>query len=1345
MPDETSKFPIPSSLQDLEREPYNLLPYPHDFDDDDEAARAESFCQLVSLIERGNSSLMNGDLDLFQPEQHDDSNVEVLYDPWMDGERMQAMYTLVRKSTSLAPATRWSLIQALCQAVKILSSILTDDQYEDVTQQTTRQSNVVSQEFRDAYGCHLYMLFSIMFFMESEAKIGTSVTTKSSRSGGRNRRNGNTVDSVAEGEDTVKMRASCADAMLIAAKSMGENRFTLWKRGVADESVVILPCRIAYQMLETATGILARKAASGDTALAMIAATVDSCPNLIGTILAALMDLMHSYEHLSSLCAELCSLVSTNQLPVELIREVGRLDTNGSGGDSAHKASGIKYVAPFVWELAIHRPQLVLANISHLLQHLETEPYYLRSAILTALGHIIEYIGKALKPTILESISSIASTPNTNNDANESSPGNLEKSRSALLDILQERSHDVSSYTRSAVLKAWIRLAHAQSIPVERILPVTVMAIDRLQDKTVMVRKQSLQLLTTLLENNPFMGDLDPEPYKNKLSEMYTFVKNNLPESIKDAHESNLADARASGQTADEILQLEQAALAAAISEADAMDGVDQLDEKDNEFRSKVQALKFAQSALDFIDQYENASKNLHGMLLSANSSDVTEALRFFVKARHFNLPCAVTGMKQALTLMWSTEQNIKDEVLKAFVDVFIALPGTHGEEFLPSEQIALNLLLLTNDATVSELASIEEAMSCLVKEGKIPVNVFSSLWSATTTGDGSTRASALHILAMAANADRGIIDSKSRLKTILDTALGDYTEENRDWRIAYSGALALQRVERARVDPTCAKYLVLERIIEQLCAIGRGDWCVDNIERDTLEWFATSEQVIAALFIISPEPEISCAAIIRGMHAQTLGSDTSSVEECHPLRLARFFHVLGHIALKLLVYTEALSGAVRRATAKQTLKKQEEADKAKQKRSSQNSNSDDEDDIEAELGMAAELEAENERQVAEIAEKEIVGRGLLSVFGPLLVRVVANEGNKFNSEILRQTSTLALCKFMCVSSSFCDQHLPIVFTALANAPKDDVTLRANTVIALGDLAFRFPNEVEPYTPRMYACLRDSSTKVRRHTLMVLTHLILNDMVKVKGQVCEIALCLRDPDQRIRDTSRLLFHELSKRSNNPVYNLLPDIISQLSQVDLEKDDFRSILAFLLGYIKKEKQNEMLIDKLCQRFPKCQNIGQKADISYCMAQLKVNERSIKCLIDNFKLYKDAIHDDDVKRNFVSIVSKAKKFAKPDLKQALDEFELKLAEEAHIGLENKNADERTKLARSRASKKIRQKRKTKTIEEDEEETIFEESALQTEDDIDKENTVHKSKVRENKRNTRSTRGRRVKNVV
>ena len=35
----------------------------------------------------------------------------------------------------------------------------------------------------------------------------------------------------------------------------------------------------------------------------------------------------------------------------------------------------------------------------------------------------------------------------------------------------------------------------------------------------------------------------------------------------------------------------------------------------------------------------------------------------------------------------------------------------------------------------------------------------------------------------------------------------------------------------------------------------------------------------------------------------------------------------------------------------------------------------------------------------------------------------------------------------------------------------------------------------------MYARLSDRDSGVRYNTLMVLTHLILNDMVKVKGQV----------------------------------------------------------------------------------------------------------------------------------------------------------------------------------------------------------------------------------------------------
>lgn len=784
------------------------------------------------------------------------------------------------------------------------------------------------------------------------------------------------------------------------------------------------------------------------------------------------------------------------------------------------------------------------------------------------------------------------------------------------------------------------------------------------------------------------MGNLDPAPYRAKLKELYTYMKENMPKDIREANEVAMKDAEDS-EDAVMVQEVEQAALAASIAEAGIMLGdTEKLSSKEMEFCAKAQALKFTQSALEFIDVLQNATSAFESLMLSNNTTDVTESLRFFVKAKHFQLPCAVTGMKHALALMWSPEVAIREEVLKAFVEVFITIPGSEGAENLPSKRIANNLVQLVDKANRSELASIEEAICHLVKENRVPADVFGILWSAVAS-DNENRTSALQLIAMGATADSSIIDSKSRLKLLLDSALGDHAQDSRDWAAIGAAVVLLQRVPRAKIDLTDAKYLILERLMEQLCSIAQGDWCLEDSKEDTLQWFSAAEQAIKAMFVVCPEPEAACRSIIVTMSHFTFQRKDSL---CHPLHLARFFHILGQISLNLLVYTEALSGSVRRGNAKRALKMQEDAEKAKLRSSLQ-----EDDAIEAELGIAQEAEAENERNLAEISEREILNRGLIGKFGPLLARVVANEGGRFDSQVLMEASVLALTKFMCVSSQFCEKHLPLLFTALSAAPPGDTTLRANTVVALGDLAFRFPNEVEPYTPHLYACLRDHSTKVRRHTLMVLTHLVLNDMVKVKGQVCEIALCLRDKDPRIRDMSRLLFHELSKRSNNPVYNLLPDIISQLSQHSMQKDDFRGIMSFLLGYVKKDRQNEMLTEKLCQRFPKCSSLDQTADLVFCISQLKMNEKTIKCLADSFKLYKDALFNEDVKKLFLTIVLKAKKAAKPESRQFLEEWESKISEAAEIEAENEAVGQ--KAAKATKSKKPKKKQPLRSISQEE----------------------------------------------
>jgi len=275
--------------------------------------------------------------------------------------------------------------------------------------------------------------------------------------------------------------------------------------------------------------------------------------------------------------------------------------------------------------------------------------------------------------------------------------------------------------------------------------------------------------------------------------------------------------------------------------------------------------------------------------------------------------------------------------------------------------------------------------------------------------------------------------------------------------------------------------------------------------------------------------------------------------------------------------------------------------------------------------------------------------------------------------------------------------------------------MRANTVIALGDLAFRFPNEVEPYGKHLYGCLRDSSTVVRRHTLMVLTHLILNDMVKVKGQVCEIALCLQDDDPRIRDMAGLLFHSLANRSNNPIYNLLPDIISQLSQIDMDRESFRSIMLFLLGFIKKERQSATLTEKLTIRMAKADSISQKSDLAYCISQLKHTEKSIKALIDLWKCYKDALADEDVKKSFLHIVSKAKKTAKAELKTILEDWETKIDTHSAIGQEDAKASERA----TKRKKKNSKKKKKKVVDSEDEDEVDGYSHGEDVDGTDKEN--------------------------
>ena len=103
----------------------------------------------------------------------------------------------------------------------------------------------------------------------------------------------------------------------------------------------------------------------------------------------------------------------------------------------------------------------------------------------------------------------------------------------------------------------------------------------------------------------------------------------------------------------------------------------------------------------------------------------------------------------------------------------------------------------------------------------------------------------------------------------------------------------------------------------------------------------------------------------------------------------------------------------------------------------------------------------------------------------------------------------------MCVSKKICVENLDIIFDLVRS--RIEFGVKANIIITLADLFNRFPNDLNERVKDIFMLLHDREIHVRQQGLMVITHLILNDMLKLKGEIVDICKLLEDPDDRIKD------------------------------------------------------------------------------------------------------------------------------------------------------------------------------------------------------------------------------------
>ena len=966
------------------------------------------------------------------------------------------------------------------------------------------------------------------------------------------------------------------------------------------------------------------------------------------------------FEHLAEPMAEFLNILADQydypQLAEEVMKELSNKEF------SANDTRGPKSVSTFVARLSELAPRVVQRQVTYLAKLLESENYTLRCAIIEVCGNLIAMLSKV----------------------EESERREEHKSQiNAFFDVLEERFLDVNPYCRCRAIQVYVKLCDLEMKYPKRRQRAAELATQGLEDKSSNVRRNAIKLLGKLVGTHPFSvlhgGLLSYTEWNERLEACETELNGLKPpagtpglgektESEPPVDES-LLDEPTQVEVVDKGPRTEEekaAALQKAQEEAATADAINKLQ----------LTLRYYVEALRFIETLHEASPHITQLLSSKNKSEVIEAMDFFVMADAYNLETSKAGIRRMLRLIWTKGNSdegkgVQTHLIECYKGLFFAAPGNFNTSEA-ANYVARNMISLTFGATPAELTSLEQLLATMMKEKAINDLVIQKLWQVYGVQkkeiSRQQRRGAIIVLGMLALAEPDIVVKE--MEICLRIGLGAIGR--RDLVLARYTCIALMRMTNNKpAKGTDAKHntrlpndhAVLIRLANLL-----------EIENDSKEWYGLAEQAIGAIYALSKHPDVLCSEVLRRktkavfaakQTAPTAQSpetgdvdndgdvemgdmaddvqpapetETSPVERGRDsaLALSQLLFAVGHIALKQIVHLELCEQDFKRRKADKEKSKSSSSPAKKNPGSkpaaAKKSDAEKEEEQDELDLIAGTTEDDFTDAIAHVRERELLygQQSLLTQFGPLVKEICSNNTSYPNAELQAQAA-LCMAKLMCVSSEYCEANLSLLITILERSPSS--IARSNLVVALGDMAVCFNHLIDENTDFLYRRLSDSSLQVKRTCLMTLTFLILAGQVKVKGQLGEMAKCVEDSDERIREMSRMFFAELAGK-DNAVYNHFVDMFSLLSSDEgLEEENFRRVIKFLASFIEKvrfysslwycerntandgsqDKHAKQLASKLAPRLQRAESERQWNDVAYALGLLPHKNEDIAKMV------------------------------------------------------------------------------------------------------------------------------------
>ena len=1022
----------------------------------------------------------------------------------------------------------------------------------------------------------------------------------------------------------------------------------LFRNKIIEDDVITLLIKVCFDSLEIS--IETKGLQNKDTIfniLQLLITKFQSNTNIQLVLLkltTKIVNLIYSQEQLVSSLSEFIVLAikgdsNLSKMAVDIIHEVSKTVFEDTNMDS----QGLKNVAKFLVILSEKTSKTMYNNITSLIQLFDSESYVIRNSLVEVMGNVII--------NILCDLDDISDVETRNNYL---------KTKEKFIDILFDRIYDKSGFCRSKVLAIFEKLCENNAISVPTYLRLLNETSGRLKDEKSQVRKRAISLIGRIISMYAVIFKCDRFLNYDEINEVIAQSEKKIGEMEKKI----------------KIIESESSEGSENTEKTKLLEDVSKENMVIEYFQNYISVLKAIDKVIPLISQ----------LLGSKNISDVQESIDLFIVLHKLRISSSIFGVKKMLTLITKPEMSIKKKVIDAYRELYF-------NNSKPTDMQAAYLVGLTVSLNFSEVTCLRELLKNLIQSNMIDLDVFKEIWKimlknpenemarikASSTEELNNKIkqieiealSALQIINISSDYEPSILLNNADL--YIKNVLSNLGKKTIKWSLIQNSLIGLQKIYPLKKD------------ITELCLLKIARTVLQGYGKEDNKWFIVAKEMIDTIFQVVTNPEkITQYLIIKlskpffitnenkndedtqhkfmtqnilsqtpmeieagtaiPQETQMNPGATENVnganinEQISPLKLAQLIFVIGHVALNMVIYSEKLETNLK--------KKAMENSSSKQRKSEINTTKDDINEIAG--GKEAEIEF-NVQLLHKLIDEEILKKNLISKFTPMIIKIAQESLKCSNKELtqnllLYKSAILALCKLMCINQKFCEENLPFMFEILSSDTIDD-SLKLNVCAAFGDFINRFPNIMQGTVSKFFSCLHSKSKEVRRYAMIVISHLVLGDMLKLKGEVVDICMLLESEDDKLKELVNLFFHEINNKGTNVIYNIIPKALAKLSNEykNLPYDQFQNIVKVLMKYVEKDKHTDGLVDKLFVKLKNSTDVIEWRNTTYCLSLLNYNnEKIINKFVEMYFELKDKQDDDeDVKENMLAIFAKFKK--------------------------------------------------------------------------------------------------------